>query len=222
MDVNEIYELIQYIIAKNQQGYLTPDEFNLTINQAQRSYQSYLLGNFQQYSPGRPVARVELGQNSVVRQRLSPSIYNYILSVDTTGFSPYPGDYLQSDAMWSLYGFKRVKNVQQDSLWSYYGSVIDPIATNPIYLIEDVGFRFYPSSTLAARLSYVRNAPDMVWGSVDDVNGRPMYSPAHSTQPIWDDASILEIIVRALSMVGVNLQLSAVLQYSEQIKSQGQ
>lgn len=222
MDVNEIYELIQYIIAKNQQGYLTPDEFNLTINQAQRSYQSYLLGNFQQYSPGRPVARVELGQNSVVRQRLSPSIYNYILSVDTTGFSPYPGDYLQSDAMWSLYGFKRVKNVQQDSLWSYYGSVIDPIATNPIYLIEDVGFRFYPSSTLAARLSYVRNAPDMVWGSVDDVNGRPVYSPAHSTQPIWDDASMLEIIVRALSMVGVNLQLSAVLQYSEQIKSQGQ
>lgn len=222
MDVNEIYELIQYIIAKNQQGYLTPDEFNLTINQAQRSYQSYLLGNFQQYSPGRPVARVELGQNSVVRQRLSPSIYNYILSVDTTGFSPYPGDYLQSDAMWSLYGFKRVKNVQQDSLWSYYGSVIDPIATNPIYLIEDVGFRFYPSSTLAARLSYVRNAPDMVWGSVDDANGRPVYSPAHSTQPIWDDASMLEIIVRALSMVGVNLQLSAVLQYSEQIKSQGQ
>lgn len=222
MDVNEIYELIQYIIAKNQQGYLTPDEFNLTINQAQRSYQSYLLGNFQQYSPGRPVARVELGQNSVVRQRLSPSIYNYILSVDTTGFSPYPNDYLQSDAMWSLYGFKRVKNVQQDSLWSYYGSVIDPIATNPIYLIEDVGFRFYPSSTLAARLSYVRNAPDMVWGSVDDANGRPVYSPAHSTQPIWDDASMLEIIVRALSMVGVNLQLSAVLQYSEQIKSQGQ
>jgi len=222
MDVNEIYELVQYIIAKNQQGYLTPDEFNLTINQAQRSYQSYLLGNFQQYSPGRPVARVELGQNSVVRQRLSPSIYNYILSVDTTGFSSYPGDYLQSDAMWSLYGFKRIKNVQQDSLWSYYGSVIDPIATNPIYLIEDVGFRFYPSSTLAARLSYVRNAPDMVWGSVDDVNGRPVYSPAHSTQPIWDDSSMLEIIVRALSMVGVNLQLSAVLQYSEQIKSQGQ
>lgn len=222
MDVNEIYELIQYIIAKNQQGYLTPDEFNLTINQAQRSYQSYLLGNFQQYSPGRPVARVELGQNSVVRQRLSPSIYNYILSVDTTGFSPYPGDYLQSDAMWSLYGFKRVKNIQQDSLWSYYGSVIDPIATNPIYLIEDVGFRFYPSSTLAARLSYVRNAPDMVWGSVDDSNGRPVYSPIHSTQPIWDEASILEIIARALSMIGINLQAPAVLQYSEQIKSQGQ
>ena len=222
MDVNETYELMQYIIAKNQQGYLSPDEFNLTINQAQRSYQSYLLGSFQTYMPGRPVAKVELGQNSVVRQRLSPSIYNYNLSVDGTGFSPYPGDYLQADAMWSIYGNNRIRYVQQDALYSFYNSVIDPITTNPIYLIEDVGFRFYPVTTATAKLSYVRNAPDMVWGYTDDINGNPVYNPLSSTQPIWDDASMLEIIARALRMVGVNLQSAVVSQYAEEIKNQGQ
>lgn len=222
MDVNETYELMQYIIAKNQQGYLSPDEFILTINQAQRSYQSYLLGSLQTYIPGRPVAKVELGQNSVVRQRLSPSIYNYNLSVDGTGFSPYPGDYLQADAMWSIYGNNRIRYVQQDALYSFYNSVIDPVTTNPIYLIEDVGFRFYPVTTATAKLSYVRNAPDMVWGYTDDANGNPVYNPLSSTQPIWDDASMLEIIARALRMVGVNLQSAVVSQYAEEIKNQGQ
>lgn len=222
MDVNDIYELMQYIIAKNMQGYLSPDEFNLTINQAQQSYQSYLLGNFQTYTPGRPVAKVELGQNSVVRQRLSPSIYNYNLAVDSTGFSPYPGDYLQADAMWSIYGNNRIRYVQQDSLYSFYNSVIDPVATNPIYLIEDVGFRFYPVTTATAKLSYVRNAPNMVWGYTLDGNGNPVYDVASSTQPIWDDASMLEIIARALRMVGVNLQSAVVSQYAEEIKNQGQ
>ncbi len=222
MDVNDIYELMQYIIAKNQQGYLAPDEFILTINQAQQSYQSYLLGNFQTYTPGRPVAKVELGQNSVVRQRLSPSIYNYNLAVDSTGFSPYPGDYLQADAMWSIYGNNRIRYVQQDSLYAFYNSVIDPVATNPIYLIEDVGFRFYPVTTATAKLSYVRNAPNMVWGYTLDGNGNPVYDAASSTQPIWDDASMLEIIARALRMVGVNLQSAVVSQYAEEIKNQGQ
>lgn len=222
MDVNDIYELMQYIIAKNMQGYLSPDEFNLTINQAQQSYQSYLLGNFQTYIPGRPVAKVELGQNSVVRQRLAPSIYNYNLTVDGTGFSPYPGDYLQADAMWSIYGNNRIRYVQQDSLYSFYNSVIDPVATNPIYLIEDVGFRFYPVTTATAKLSYVRNAPNMVWGYTLDGNGNPVYDVALSTQPIWDDASMLEIIARALRMVGVNLQSAVVSQYAEEIKNNGQ
>lgn len=222
MSINDIYELILYIISKNQQGYLSPDEFNLTINQAQQSYQSYLLGNFQTYTPGRPVAKVELGQNSVVRQRLAPSIYNYNLTVDGTGFSPYPGDYLQADAMWSIYGNNRIRYVQQDSLYSFYNSVIDPVATNPIYLIEDVGFRFYPVTTATAKLSYVRNAPNMVWGYTLDGNGNPVYDVASSTQPIWDDASMLEIIARALRMVGVNLQSAVVSQYAEEIKNNGQ
>ena len=101
MNINDWYVLAQYITNKNQQGYLAPAKFNLVINQGARSYQSYLLGSFQTYSSGRPVSKVELGQNSVVRQRLAPTIYGYNLAIDTTGFSPYPGDYLQTDAMWS-------------------------------------------------------------------------------------------------------------------------
>lgn len=222
MDVNEIYQLIQYISNKNQQGYITPSQFNTVINQAQKSYTSYLLGSFQQYTPGRPVARVELGQNSVLRQRLSPIIYGYVLSVNSTGFSPYPGDYLQADAIRSIYSFERVRFVQQDSLYSYYNSAIDPIATNPIYLLEDIGFRFYPTTISSTYLSYVRNPPDMIWGYSYDSNNRPVYNASVSTQPVWDVASILDIVSRALAMIGVNLQAGTISQYAQEIKVNGQ
>ena len=223
MNIDEVYQLVVYATGKNlQQGYVSPDDFNRTINQAQKSYVAYLLGSFQQYTPQRPFARVEFGQNSVIRTRLAPIIYWYNLSVDNSGFSPYPGDYLQVDAMVSIYGYNRIRQVQQDSLYSNYNSVIDPIATNPIYILEDIGFRFFPTSQGAAKLSYVRNPPDMVWGYTLDVNGVPVYNSSLSVQPVWDDAAILEIIVRALAIIGVNLQLNIVEQYSMAIKNQSQ
>ncbi len=222
MDVNEIYELMKFIINKNMQGFLQPSKFNLSINQGQRSYQAFLLGSFKDYTPGRPISRVELGQNSVVRQRLAPTIYGYNLSIYGTGFSPYPGDYLQTDAMWGIYGHNRIRYVEQSALDSFYNSVIDPIATNPIYLLEDNGFRFYPENQWMAKLSYVKDAPEIVWGYTTDVNGRAVYNSATSVDPVWDTVAIFEIIVRALQIVGVNLQAPQVIAYSQEIKNTGQ
>ena len=221
--VNDLRTLMLYILDKNgQQGYFSPDEFDRTMNQGQASYVAYLLGSFQSYTPGRPVARVELGQNSVVRQRLQPTIYNYNLSIDSTGFSPYPSDYIQTDSMWSIYGFKRVRNIQQNYLASVYNSVIDPYATNPFYLIEDINFRFYPQSFGAARLSYVRNPPKIHWGYTVDVNGLEIYDPATSIQPIWDEVALWEIMARALLMCGVSLMSKDVQAYANQIIKTGQ
>ena len=221
-----------YSTAKNKsQGYVSPQDFNNTINQAQKSYVSYILGSFQSYTPGRPISRVEFGQNTTIRTRLTPIIYWSSLSIDPDGYSPYPEDYLQVDAMLTE-EYQRVRIVQQDSLYSYYNSVIDPIATNPIYILEDSNFRFFPNDLGSAQLSYVANPPDMVWAYTLDGNGIPVYAPTQtgvgvnpstgSVQPVWDDATMLDIIVRALAIIGVNLQLNTVEQYSMNIKNQGQ
>lgn len=223
MTVDDIYVLMLYAVSKNkQQGYLSPTDFNVVFNQGQKSFADYLLGELQQYPQGRSGSRVEWGQNQTARTRLTPIIYGYHLHIDTTGFSPYPGDYLNVDAMWSIYGIERVRFVPQDKHWFVYGSVIDPYQSNPYYLIEDVGFRFFPQSYGDAWLSYVRNPPNVVWGYTTDVNGIPVYSAALSTQCVFDEASILQIVVRALRIVGVNLQFDTVSQYANEIKMQGQ
>ena len=222
MTVDEVYSLIDYIANKNQQGYISPDDFHNIINQAQRSYAAFLLGRFQQYAPGRPIANVELGQNSIVRQRLAPIIYGYNLNINSDGFSGYPSDYIQTDAMWSIYGYQRIRYADQHKFSSIYNSVIDPIRTNPIYVLEDTGFRFFPTTTANAKLHYVKDPPNIVWGYTLDSNGTPVYDSAGSVQPVWDDIAIFEIIARALQMVGINLQSNAIVQYANEIKTTGQ
>lgn len=299
MDVNDVYNLVLYATAKNaSQGYVSPSDFNLTINQASKSYASYLLGSFQQYMPGRPVARVEFGQNTIVRTRLSPIITWSTLSVNSNGYAAYPSDYLQVDAMLTSTGLNRIRAVQQDSLYSYYNSVLDPIATNPIYTLETTGFHFYPESIGAAKLSYVKEPPAIVWAYTLNANQIPVYTtgiqgvnvikggsgysaasvtfsappaggvtatgtvsllggvvagivmtnngsgynntfptmtftgtggsgatfsaPIVSQDPVWDDASILDITVRCLAIIGVNLQTNVLEQYAMTIKNQGQ
>ena len=222
MNVDEMYRICQYAINKAQNGNLTPSEFNLLVEQAQNSWADYLIGEFQQYQYGRAQSRVGYGQNSNVRQRLQPFIYITNLSVDVNGFCPYPGDYLQADAMWSLYGSQRVKWTSQDRLYSTYNSKIDPIATNPAYLIEDIGFRFYPTNITAARLSYIKKPTRIYWAYTTDGNGRPIYSPALSEQPKWSNLDQIEIIARVLKLAGVNLKDGDVVNYANSIIQQGQ
>jgi len=231
MNVNDMYRICQFAINKAQNGYLAPSEFNLIINQAQVSYQDYLLGEFQQYQYGRPQARINYSQNENIRQRLSPLITEATLAINgTSGEAAYPNDYVQADAVRTS-TFDRVRYVQQDSLYSYYKSQIDPVATNPIYLLEPTSFQFYPKTLGSAVLTYIKDAPSIVW-AYTIVSGRPVYAPTQTgagvtpttgtVQPIWDNVDLLEIIARALKLVGLNLQIGQVEQYANQVTQTGQ
>jgi hypothetical protein len=223
MSVKEIYDLILYCVTKNkQQGYVSPDDFNLVINQAQRSYLDYLLGQYQKYQIRRPISIVEFGQNQRLRDSVSPLIYGRTLNVYNNGVSPFPSDYEYTDAMWTGYGHYNIRFVQQDRLDSYVHSSIDPIDTNPIYLINHEGFQFFPENIGLAKLSYVRTPPTIKYAYTLDGNGRQVYDPINSINPVWAETDILNIIVRALQIVGISLQSGTVVQYSQEIKNGGQ
>lgn len=224
MDINQVYTIFLYACAKNlQQGYVSPEDFETCINTAQRSYTDYLLGEYQKYQIKRPIAVVEFGQNERIRTSIAPLIYDTFLSINNiTGIASFPYAFEQVDAMWGQYGFYNIRFTQQDRLQSNYRSVIDPVISNPVYLIKHEGFQFYPETLGTARLSYVRTPPAMRWGFTLDANGLPVYDPSNSSQPVWDEVDMLNIIVRGLQLAGVNLQLNAVIAYSQEIKNGGQ
>ena len=95
------------------------------------------------------------------------------------------------------------------------------IEFNPIYLLEPTGFQFYPKTLATAFLTYVKDAPTIVW-AYTTVSGRPVSDDGSSTQPVWDNVDLLEIIARALKLVGVSLQIGQVEQYANQVTQQGQ
>lgn len=224
MDVNFWYQLLLYSTAKNtSDGYVSPDDFNnVLMPTAQNSYLEYLKGEYQRYQLQRPIAVVEFSQNQMIRQSVAPLIYETILTPNpTTGIALFPYGYEFADAMWGQYGFYNIRFVQQDRLSSWYRSSIDPIGSNPVYLLKHEGFQFYPETIGNTRLSYVRTPPPIVWGYTLDVNGLPVYNASLSSQPVWGVTDMMQIVVRALALIGINLQLEVLSQYSEQIKQGG-
>lgn len=224
MNVDQVYSIMKLACSKNiQQGYLSPEDFMNSINMAQRSYLDFLLGEYQQYKAQRPIPVVGFSQNERIRDSMAPLIYGTVLTINAvTGIAPFPSDYEYVDNMWGLYGSYNIRFAQQDRQDSYIHSDIDPIAENPIYLIQHEGFHFFPETLGQARMSYVRNPPAIVWGYQYDFNGVPQYDPTTSQDPVWSDTDLLQIIVRALTIEGVSMQFGAVLQYAQEIKNGGQ
>lgn len=219
--VNEMYEIERLIINKNQNGTLTPERFNLTNEQAQYDYMEYLLGDFRRYVMGRPIPPVAWGMTARIRQSLTPFIQPpTTLSVDPiSGIALNPTGYEMWDAMyWSIYR-KRVKFIQQERLDSHINSTINPISRNPVFLSIYNGFQIYPFDIGTTYLSYIRSPRPIRWGYTLDSNNRPVYDPATSSDPEWHRQDIIQVMVRALAMIGVNLQAQQVTQYVDKIKN---
>jgi hypothetical protein len=222
LDANTPYQIIKYAANKNQNGNIRPDDYNLIINQGQRDYMKFLIGEVQGYAPGRPIAKVELGNSQRVMQSLAPFIdAPATVAVDGSGIGVWPSDMEEVVAMYTT-NMDRIRYVQQDSTWSYLKSVIDPVATNPIYNIINGQFQYYPITLGSARISYVKTPPDIVWGYTLDPNGRPVYDSGASVAPLWADTDMMEVIARALRLVGINLQSAVLSQYATEIKTIGQ
>jgi hypothetical protein len=219
VDVNTVFNIWKLALAKNQQeGYGTRENFFLTINQGQRDYLDYLMGEYQKYQVRRPIAIVQFGQNERIRQSLAPLIYGALLNVNpSTGIAPFPSDYEYVDNMWGQYGYYNIKFIQQNRLDPIIHSVIDPIAQNPVFLIQHEGFHFFPQTIGLTTLSYIRTPPSIVWGFTLDSNGREVYDPSTSQDPIWADTDIITVIVRALKIMGISLQVGAVNQYANDV-----
>ncbi len=221
MTVDFVYSIILTAASKNQGGYINPGLFNLVINQAQLSYMDWLLGYPEGNRDGTK-PRLQYGMSENVRNIVTPFIgVPAPLVVNANGQANYPSDYQQTDAMFTT-SMDRIRFVQQDSLYSYLQSTIDPVATNPIYLIQNIGFQFYPLTIGNALLSYVKTPPQIFWAYTPDADGRPQFNAGSSSDPIWYDTDMLEVIARALKLVGVNLQAPMITQYANDIQKNGQ
>jgi hypothetical protein len=214
-------KIIDYVCRKNSNGAPSPSEFNRILTISCHQFTDFLLGQDNAYQPGRPQPRVGLGNSQRVRQSLSVLIDAPATLAISSGRASYPDDHLYTDAMYRSDGYTKIRFVEQDRVQAYVQSVIDPIGENPIFLLERDGYLFYPATLTEAKVSYVKKHPDIVWAHEDDANGRPQYTATGSVHPLFSDTDMMEVIARALRMVGVNLQSAAVAQYASEVKSVG-
>lgn len=224
---NTVYEDVQFLCNKYHHGYVAPDEFVNTFNTAQRIFMNRLLGQVQEYQPGRPVARTGGHMTQVVEEKLAPFSKRVILKStnELSNVKTQFPDFLKLLSLNTEDG-RRVRRVRHEQIHSAITSAIDPpSATNAYYYEYDAGFRMITGDDDVDRMvmTYVKKPADITW-PFTLVGGVPTFAPSDPTlvNPQWRDQEINEIIFIQLGLIGINLKDADLVRVSQTAKMQGE
>lgn len=212
--VDQIYKAVLFQIRKNQSGSLSAGEFFFTWNMEQSSYQTDLIGRYQKKTNSKQGINTGLIENEVTMTKLSPFTKTTTIPI-TAGKATKPVGTIYNMAL-KINGAK-VYQVNPNQKWSVIDDVIDPpdIPENSYYYTEyEDYYSILPAGATSLELDYILTATDVVWG-FDLVAGRQQYNAGNSTQPLWDQASIIEITQACLKTLGVSYSSQDFEQYGE-------
>lgn len=219
--VDNIYKFILYLIDKPQSIYVSPTDLFYAFNSEQRAYQSDLLGRFQARGNGKSGANTGLIENEIILTKLNPFTKPVTLSV-TAGVANKPTDFIYGLA--ARVGGYEVYMINKGQIQSVTNSVIDPpsISNNAYYATEyQAYYQVWPSDVTEMDVDYICDVQDVVWGSVPDGQGRPVYNAGTSVQPLWANPDIIEITKRTLKSFGIRFSSQDFQNYGQSIITTG-
>ena len=238
MDLKVIHDRIDFEIAKEIDGYVSPEQKDIALDAAQLRAFSFLLGNESEFSPQLPLAKTGYGKAQKIHNYLSPfkveinyKSDSYLLS-DETGTGPdgvivLPEDFLYLTGIYTTNN-KRIKIVNEDELADHLDSeILRPSGSTPIAIFGGKGgtingfsiegkrkLQLFPQTGLALT-AYILRRPAKPVFSYTIENRVVNYSATNSTQMEWDDIAIEQLIIpRALEIIARNLKDAEQTQYS--------
>lgn len=225
--IDLIYKTLLAIINKDNQGYVSPTEFNLMLNNVQMEiFRSYFEDEnrdktrYQMNKIGRGYANLAFNQRQMITQFAEYTSLTAPASINPWSVYTLPEDlyFIEHDGVSSANG-KVFDEVERNSVARMLGTEVAPTVTYPIY--EDYGdyIRTYPKSIKTINLRYIRK-PKMPKWTYTVVGNSEMFNPAASDfQDIeLHESEFSNIVLRLLSHFGINLREAEVVQIAETLK----
>ena len=208
-NISQIYDFYRYIVRKQRGIYVT-------IPQAMQNLDAGQLDSFELYFK-------QYGIDGTVHDALSPFRIYYMFTSDAAGIVTYPSDYEHIvGTAYTVSGstVNEITFVNDDEFVSALMSQLRPVSLmSPIAADRNNGFQIYPSQLQIGFFTYLKRPATPVYAYTQA--GRDItYDAAGSTQLEWGDVYINNIIARALSYAGVNMDEQGILQYAEMYKQE--
>ena len=217
MNVNDIYKLISYLVDKYQGTYLSPDDFNMVINMAQRQYLNYMTEDGSGHMQMRLGRKTGMLVNAPVVESLSAFLKDATLAVNpSTQIATQPVDLYRLVSMRTTDDTYVIRKITPDKLAEILDDPIDPpTATDPIYVDTGSDYKIWPSSIGNIKITYVKIPAEIKWA----YTGNLVYDPLLSVQPEWSIKDLDDIIYRA---IGINLKDGDLRTAAQMVKTQGE
>lgn len=208
-NINQLYNFFRYIVRKQRGVGVTSAQFCDNMDSGQ-------LDAFQEWF-------TPYGDTQILHDSLRPFRVYYQFTSNAAGFVTFPSDYEHIlGAAFTVSGSTMNEiTFVNDNEWVFaINSKLRPISlTKPIALDTSVGFSLYPQSVQTGFFNYLKRpiAPVLAFTQV----GRAItYDAAGSTQLLWADSYINNIIAKSLRYAGVNMDEQGVSVFAENYNEQ--
>jgi len=220
MTIDQAIQLTRFILNKDQNGYMTGDQFNLLAPLAQLSVLNDRIGNIKKYQVSHPVPPQGFSASQKAREELMPLMVKPTTTAVAAGLATYPADYLYYNSLMTAAGYI-IKEATEDEIEIMNKSVImPPNVMFPKFVMHNDGFYIYPTSITSIKISYLRSPVTPVWGYTI-TNNEEIYDAGSSQDFELAETTHLEIVMLILQMAGVSINMLQVTQFAAAMEEQG-
>jgi hypothetical protein len=151
------------MVDKYQGTYLSPDDFNLAINTAQRQYLNFLTGETAEFNQSSRKPSGGFSNDVTTGGSLTNFLKEDTLTI-VNQILQQPTDFYKISAMRTADDNYAVRRVGADKVYSYIGNAIDdPTITDPIYTEIGTTFKFFPSTLTSVKIIYFKIPAEIRW-----------------------------------------------------------
>ncbi len=223
VSINLVKNYTQYLIRKNTNGNLSPEQFNLIINRASRKIFVERTGNPHQYQIGNPSSQMAFQITQKITEDLKIFQENANLILSAQGIVNYPTNLAYTIPGLSYVTSKKGKKIyvpieivdKDKEGYRLSSQIVSPTKSDPIAIFENTYIQVYPIGISNIRFPYLRYPKDAVW-SYTLVNNRPEFDPVNSVDLEWEDLVINDIVIQALMSIGISIKDPNVLQFAQE------
>ncbi len=217
--INTVRNTVMAILNKDNNGYITPEEFNLFAKQAQLEIFEQYFYDYTNWVNKRN-ARLANDGYANIQKNIAETIDEFSTSSTLVYDSPsqsfaLPADWYYVNVV--LYGTKEIEYVAQNKVMNLLSSNITaPTTAYPAYYQKGDDIKVYPASiTSSVSAMYVRYPLDPKW-TYTVVAGSPIFNQSAVDYQDFElpQSEQNDLVFKILSYAGVNIREAEVVQFA--------
>lgn len=227
--IDTIYKVLLTILSKDNNGYVTPTEFNLLAHNVQ---QEIFRGYFEDFNRDKNRENRGLtnrGYGNLAkneRERIQRFAVEPTAITKVSGSFPLPEDlYFIEDegvitSQTEVYPNVVIDEVERGKINTLRKSLAKPTALYPVYERYSKSIVVSPDTISDIKLSYLRTPKFPNWTYFLLPNGQPMYNPADASFQDLElhDSEFSNVVIKMLSYFGITIREAEVVQAAELLK----
>ena len=206
VSIDAVYQKVLALANKEQRGYITPQEFNLFADQAQKEILEQYFYDINQFGRLQGNNTEYSDMIGLLNEKLSILEHQKIAFGGVVNYQSFvPPVYRIGSVIAESSGIEIEEVSNNEYYYIKSSSLTKPSSTNPVYVIAENGLNIYPTDINKVIVSYIKEPTKPVWGYIV-VGDKAIYSSGDTSDFELHSLEESELVYRILAFAGITLE----------------